>query len=76
MWSFYPVPGGLMSTETAIRIYQHETGTAALGDPDPRDEWRRRERRLELIFYPCIWLDHKISGREYLPRFRGSVCFS
>ena len=76
LWSFYPPPAGLMDLDTAIRVYQHETGTAPPGDPDPRDEWRQLERRMELIFYPCIWLDQKISGREYLPRIRGSVCFN
>jgi len=76
LWSFYPPPAGLMDLDTAIRVYQHETGTAPPGDPDPRDEWRQRERRLELVFYPCIWLDQRISDREYWPRSEGSMCFN
>ena len=75
VWSFYRPPGGLMSVELAIRLYRHETGTAPPGDPDPRNEWRQRERRLELTFYPCIWLDQRISGREYWPRSKRTKCF-
>ena len=65
-WAFFDPPYGMMSLELALKIRNPDLGLTPPGEPHPRDVWRSREKLLEVIFYPCLWLDENLTNRRYL----------
>jgi hypothetical protein len=67
LWSFFRPPAGLMSVDLPER-YRPFGAT-------PWEGWQRVESIPGTLFYPCILVDDWLTGKTYLPTYRGMVCF-
>jgi hypothetical protein len=68
LWSFYPPPAGLMNMDLPAKYCSPAV--------TPWEGWKRWERGPATIFRPCIWLDHVITGSNFLPEYEGAVTFN
>lgn len=68
LWSFYQPPYGLMSMD----LVEHYSSSGLT----PEEGWKRQESVPGLLFCPLIWVDDTLTGRAYLPTFRGIVDFN
>lgn len=76
LWSFYQPPVGLVPTKVAVSAAMHNAGSSRPGELSPWDEWQKKEKLIERFFFPCIWLDRLITGRQYWPSSNRGIAFT
>jgi hypothetical protein len=68
LWSFFPPPGGLVNLNLRAQYSLFVKG--------PWEGWMCVEPIPGTAYLPCIVVEAHLSGRIYLPTYRGTVCLN